>query len=80
MDGLIGASFTATAHVDDAAGGLPVTVQTGGAIAFILDLDAGPVRRYTGSCRISAAPSGVDINGTVTYGVSGTVEGTWIEA
>ena len=79
VDGLYGATFTLDAHVDDfGAGGLPATVVTGGAITFQLDLDAGPVRRYTGDCRITAAPSETDVNGTVTYNIEALVEGTWV--
>lgn len=80
VDGLIGANFTCDAHVDDVgAGGLPATVQTGGAVAFQLDLDAGPVRRYAGSCRITSTPSGTDVTGTVTYNLEALVEGAWVE-
>lgn len=81
VDGLIGASFSCDAHVDDVgAGGLPASVQTGGAVAFQLDLDAGPVRRYTGNCRMTSTPAGADVNGTVTYNIEALVEGAWVEA
>jgi len=80
VDGLIGANFSCDAHVDDGgAGGFPATVQTGGAVAFQLDLDVGPVRRYSGNCRISATPSATDVNGTVTYNIEALVEGAWVE-
>ena len=78
-DGNRGATFSCTAWGDTAAGGLPATVQTGGAIAFVLDTDTGPLRRYTGTCRISSAPATVDVNGNVGYSVEATVEGPWVE-
>ena len=79
-DGNRGATFSLTAWVDTAAGGLPATVQTGGAIAFALTSDVGPSRSYTGTCRIAAAPMTVDVNGNVGYSVEATVEGPWVEA
>ena len=81
--GNAGATFSATAHVDDAAGGLPVSVQTGDdglAVAFTLDVDGVPTQRYRGFCRVTGGPVTVDVNGTVTYGIEAVVEGKWTEA
>ena len=80
VDGNVGANFSLSGHVDTAAGGLPLSVQTGGAVAFILDIDGVPSRRYSGSCRLTSCPVTVDVNGTVTYGIEAIVEGVWIEA
>jgi len=80
VDGNIGATFSATAHMDNAAGGLPVSVQTGGAVAFVLDVDGVPTQRYQGKCRVTGGPVTVDVNGTVTYGIEAVVEGAWTEA
>lgn len=79
VDGNLGATFSLTAHVDTVAGGVPYSVQTGGAVAFLLDIDGAPTRRYSGTCRISTTPVTVDVNGDVTYGIEATVEGAWIE-
>jgi len=78
-DGNRGATFNCVAWVDTLAGGLPATVQTGGAIAYVLQSDAAPARRYAGTCRISAAPMTVDVNGNVGYSIDATVEGAWVE-
>lgn len=79
VDGNISATFSLTAHADTNALGLPATVQTGGAVAFTLQIDAVPSRSYTGTCRITSCTATVDVDGTVTYGIEATVEGAWVE-
>ncbi len=80
VDGNIGATFSMTAHMDDAAGGLPMSVRTGGITAFTIDVDGGPTQRYTGNCRLTSCPVTVEQAGTVTYSVEAIVEGDWTEA
>jgi len=80
VDGMIGATFSLTAHADTVAAGIPPSVQTGGAIAFRIDIDGVPTRRYSGTCRMSACGVTIDMAGTVDYAVEATVEGAWIEA
>jgi len=80
VDGNIGASFSGTAHADTVALGLPVSVQTGGDVAFTLQIDAVPTFSATGDCRITSAPITIDVNGTVTYSIEATVDGPWVEA
>lgn len=85
VDGNAGATFSATAHWDTAAGGQVPSVQTGGLVAFVLDIDTPMTRRYSGTppvsgCRITSGPVTVDVNGTITYGIEAVVEGKWTEA
>lgn len=80
--GLYGATFSCDYHVDDAGpGGLPPDVTSSNLpIAFQLDLDSGPVRRYTGNCRYTATPATVALDGTVDGSIEAVVEGDWVEA
>jgi len=83
VDGNVSATFSLTAHADTVAAGIPPSVQAGGLINFVLDIDGAVTRRYStgagGGCRMTSCPVTVDVNGTVTYGVEAVVNGVWTE-